>query len=159
MVSGEKKHSTELATIELVDRILSDIDNKFLPVVVFMDLSKAFDTLDHTILIHKLQYYGITGIALNWYQSYLSNRLQYVDISGSISSMQHITTGVPQGSVLGPLLFLIYMNDLPNVNPFIQIYTLCRRHFIAKLNRILDTYKRHQHDWFNGYWIMLYATG
>ena len=114
MVSG-KKHSTELATIELVDRILSDIDNKLLPVVVFMDLSKAFDTLDHSILIHKLQYYGITGITLNWFKSYLSNRLQYVDINGSISSMQHITTGVPQGSILGPLLFLIYMNDLPNV--------------------------------------------
>ena len=111
-----KKHSTELATIELVDRMLSDIDNKLLPVVVFMDLSKAFDTLDHSILIHKLQYYGITGIALNWFESYLSNRLQYVDINGSISSMQHITTGVPQGSILGPLLFLIYMNDLPNVS-------------------------------------------
>ena len=111
-----KKHSTELVTIELVDRILSDIDNKPLPVVVFMDLSKAFDTLDHSILIHKLQYYGITGIALNWFKSYLSNRLQYVDINGSISSMQHITTGVPQGSILGPLLFLIYMNDLPNVS-------------------------------------------
>ena len=119
MVSG-KKHSTELATIELVDRILSDIYNKLLPVVVFMDLSKAFDTLGHSILIHNLQYYGITGIALNWFKSYLSNRLQYVDINGSISSMQHIITGVPQGSIPVPLLFLIYMNDLPNVSPLFK---------------------------------------
>ena len=123
MVSGKKKHSTELATIEWVDRILSDIDNKLLPVVVFMDMSNAFDTLDHSILIHKLQYYRITVIALNWFKSYLSNRLQYIDINGSISSMQHITTGVPQGSILGPLFFLIYMNDLPNVSPFFK-YTL-----------------------------------
>ena len=120
MVSGKKKHSTELATIELVDRILSDIDNTLLPVVVFMDLSKAFDTLDHSIHIHKLQYYGITGIALNWFKSYLSSRLQYVYINGSISSMQHITTGVPQGSILRPLLFLIYMNDLPNVSALLK---------------------------------------
>ena len=119
MVSG-KKHSTELATIDLVDRILSDIDNKLLPIVVFMDLSKAFDTLNHSILNLKLQYYGITWIALNWFKSYLSNRLQYIDINGSISSMQHITTGVPQGSILGPLLFLIYMNDLPNVSPLFK---------------------------------------
>ena len=78
VASGKKKHSTELATVELVDRILSDIDDKCLPMVVFIDLSKAFDTLGHIILlIHKSQYYGITGIALTWFKSYLSNRLQY----------------------------------------------------------------------------------
>ena len=117
---GQYGFRIELATIELVDRILWNIDNKLLPVVVFMDLSKAFDTLDHSILIHKWQYYRITGIALNWFKSYLLNRLQYVDINGSISSMQHISTGVPQGSILGPLLFLIYMNDLPNVSPLFK---------------------------------------
>ena len=85
-----------------------------------MALSKAFDTLDHTILIHKLNYYGMTGIAVNLFKRCLSNRVQYVDINRSISSMQHITTGVPQGSILGPLLFLIYMNDLPNVSPLFK---------------------------------------
>ena len=79
-----------------------------------MDLSKAFDTLDHHILLSKLKYYGINGPALSWFTSYLSGRYQYVEINGTKSSCQKLTTGVPQGSVLGPLLFLIYMNDIPN---------------------------------------------
>ena len=79
-----------------------------------MDLSKAFDTLDHTILLHKLRYYGVQGSALSWFKSYLTNRYQYVEIDGTKSSTQMLKTGVPQGSVLGPLLFLIYMNDIPN---------------------------------------------
>ena len=100
------EHSTELAALELVDRIHIDLDQKKCPIGVFMDLSKAFDTLDHNILLYKLSRYGVTGIELSWFQSYVSDRKQFVDIDGTHSELLDIKTGVPQGSILGPLLFL-----------------------------------------------------
>ena len=108
-----REHSTEFATLELTDRILQDIDARNLSLTVFMDLSKAFDTLDHSILLTKLKYYGIQDDELMWFSSYLTNRQQYVELDGISSELKPLFTGVPQGSILGPLLFLIYINDIP----------------------------------------------
>ena len=109
-------HSTELASLEIIDIIGKDLDNGKLPIGVFLDLSKAFDTLDHKILLDKLLYYGIKGTELAWFKSYQTNRTRFISYDGTNSCTLSITTGVPQGSILGPLLFIIYMNDIHNAN-------------------------------------------
>ena len=114
-------HSTELAALHLVNDLTKQMDTGKVPTNIYIDLSKAFDTLDHSILLDKLNYYGIRGIAYNLLHSYISNRYQYVDFNGSISSTKVVDTGVPQGSIRGPLLFLIYINDLPRVSPLFNM--------------------------------------
>ena len=103
-----------LAISEISDTLRKAIDKNLYTCGVFLDFSKAFDTVDHKILLGKLNAYGIRGVALHWFENYLTNRKQYVELGGIKSTMQIVQCGIPQGSTLGPLLFLIHINDLPN---------------------------------------------
>ena len=114
-----KKHSTNMAIYDILETKLSNRDEGKFTCAVYLDLSKAFDTVDKILLLKKLEHYGIRGTTLKLFESYLTNRMQRTIIDGTLSNLICIELGVPQGSNLGPLLFLIYINDLPGASSLI----------------------------------------
>ena len=124
-------HSTNHALLSLTEKIREALDNSDFACGIFIDLQKAFDTVDHQILLKKLENYGVRGLANNWFNSYLTNRQQFVSINGFNSTNRVMHYGVPQGSVLGPLLFLIYINDLNRAIKF------CTTHHFADDTNLL----------------------
>ena len=114
-------HSREIESVRFVDTLVQQMDNFNIPISILIDLSKAFDTLANKIMLSKLRHYGVTSIELDFFTSYLLVRVQYVEYSGVYSQKHSISTGVPQGFALGPLLFLIYINALPTFSNIFNI--------------------------------------
>ena len=138
-------HSTLTCLLKNTDDWYSGLDLGKLVGLVFIDLKKAFDTVNHDILCHKLSYYSIQQRELLWFQSYLSNREQFCRVNGIDSEINSINIGIPQGSCLGPLLFIIYINDLPqavldsNVSMYADDTSLCYQSLdINKLNEVIN---------------------
>ena len=117
-------HPTEHALLELIDQISDSFNDKSYFLDIFINLSKAFDTVDHKILLKKLQHYGIKGKNFSWFESYLTGRKQYINFeindNNGKTDLLKIICGLPQGSILGPLLFIIYINDLYQVSDILK---------------------------------------
>ena len=107
-------HNTLTALLEATNDWSVNIDNGLLNGVVFIDLTKAFDTIDHEIILRKMSFLSFDQVAIRWLLSYLSGRTQRCDVNGKLSTARDLRCGAPQGSILDPFLFLIYINDLPN---------------------------------------------
>ena len=152
-----QQHSTSYALINITENIRKTLDDGNVGCGVFVDLQKAFDTVDHQILLAKLNHYcGICRVSNDWFKSYLSSRNQYLSINGYESSLAVINCGVPQESVLGPLLFLLYINDLNQAIKFCKVHhfaddtnLLCHSNSIKKLNKVVNADLKHLVNWLN----------
>ena len=160
-----KEFSTSHAVISLIENIQKNVDDKQIACGVFIDLEKAFDTVGHTLLLNKLFYYGIRGIANRLFKSYSSNRTQYISINGFSSNHKLMKYGVPQGLVLGPLPFLIFINDLNytiiNSTTFHfadDIYLFNVKQSIKEINKSVNKDLESFLHWFNAKKLSLNVT-
>ena len=151
-----KNFSTTLALLSLTEEIQQEMDKGRFGCGIFIDFQKAFDTVDHNILVKKLDHYGIRGVSNSWFKSYLNNRKQYVSINGFNSELDDIKCGVPQGSILGPLLFLLYINDLHASIMFSKVHHFADDtnllHFsnsVKLLNKQINCDLKHLVNWLN----------
>ena len=151
-------HSTHHALITLVDNITKSLDNGDVVIGVFLDLKKAFDTVNHKIFKNKLYHYGIRVNVLKWFESYLTNRSQFVLFNGNKSDIRDVTCGVPQGSILGPLLFILYINDFAKVSDKL-FYVLLQMTLMYFLNgKNINTFVATVHHELSKLYIWLFAN-
>ena len=118
----QKNNSTEFAVNAILTKITNAFENKEIAYCISLDFVKAFHTVNHNILLSKLEHYGIRGVCLNLFKNYLANRQQCTEINGTFSDIEVTKCGVPQGSILGPFLFLIYINDIVKSAKILKFY-------------------------------------